>query len=221
MRELRDRPEFAVLSTSGPDGVAQLSVMWVGWDGDELVMATKGCRRKVADVRRDPRVTVLVHDRDRPARFVELRGPAQVTEEDARSLVDTRAQRYTRKDHVRGGVAEEADRVVPRGTPSRLPRGGSGGGDSGTGRGPSRCVAWVPATDRLVVEGVGCGADVLTAYRSGLIWIEAPDEVRRERAMARDGDTYAPHWERWVRHEDAFYAANDVRGQADLIIQNG
>ncbi|GAA2524799.1 adenylate kinase [Winogradskya humida] len=83
--------------------------------------------------------------------------------------------------------------------------------------------AWheVPATERLVVEGVGCGADVLTAYRSGLIWIEASADVRRERAMARDGDTYAPHWERWARQEDAFYAANDVRGQADLIIENG
>lgn len=26
----------------------------------------------------------------------------------------------------------------------------------------------------------------------------APDEVRRERAMARDGDTFRPHWERWA-----------------------
>ncbi|GAA2524792.1 TIGR03618 family F420-dependent PPOX class oxidoreductase [Winogradskya humida] len=120
VRELLDRPEFAVLSTTEPNGVAQLSVMWVGRDGDELVMATKGGRRKAANIRRDPRVTVLIYDRDRPTRYVEIRGTARVTDEDASSLVDTLAQRYTRKDHVRGDAAEEADRVVLRITPSRV-----------------------------------------------------------------------------------------------------
>ncbi|MFI5934678.1 dephospho-CoA kinase [Actinoplanes sp. NPDC051494] len=78
----------------------------------------------------------------------------------------------------------------------------------------------VPATDNLVVEGVGCGARALRPYTSGLVWIEAPEAVRHRRAMARDGDTYAPHWRRWARQEEAFYRANDVRGRADLIIEN-
>lgn len=79
---------------------------------------------------------------------------------------------------------------------------------------------WEPITpgDHLVVEGVGCGAGVLAAYRSGLVWIEAPEGLRKRRALARDGEIYAPHWERWARQEDVFYAANEVAASADLII---
>ncbi|MFI5934679.1 TIGR03618 family F420-dependent PPOX class oxidoreductase [Actinoplanes sp. NPDC051494] len=120
VRELLDRPEFAVLATAEPDGVAQLSVMWLARDGDSLVMATKGGRRKVANIRRDPRVTVLVHDRSRPTRYVEIRGTARVTGEDADQLVDALAVSYTGADHVRGTVEQEAGRVVVRITPTRV-----------------------------------------------------------------------------------------------------
>ncbi|SNY68499.1 dephospho-CoA kinase [Paractinoplanes atraurantiacus] len=83
-----------------------------------------------------------------------------------------------------------------------------------------RYAGWheVPRGDSLVVEGVGCGARVLAPYISGLVWIEVPDALRRERALARDGATYEPHWERWARQEDEFYGTDDVRGRADLII---
>ncbi|GIM96618.1 dephospho-CoA kinase [Paractinoplanes toevensis] len=78
----------------------------------------------------------------------------------------------------------------------------------------------VPDADWLVVEGVGAGGSVLTAYTSGLVWLESPAPVRKQRALARDGETYAPHWRRWAGHEDAFYAAERVRERADLIIEN-
>ncbi|GLI00188.1 AAA family ATPase [Phytohabitans aurantiacus] len=76
----------------------------------------------------------------------------------------------------------------------------------------------VPETDTLVVEGTGAGARETAPYLSALVWLDAPDEVRRERALARDGDVYAPHWDRWARHEDAFYSDHDVRARADLLI---
>ncbi|MFG1995093.1 PPOX class F420-dependent oxidoreductase [Actinoplanes sp. NPDC048988] len=120
MRELVDRPEFAVLATAEPDGSSQLSVMWLGRDGDDLVMATKGGRRKVRNIRRDARVTVLVHDRRTPTRYVEIRGRAAVVDEDAVALVHELARRYTGRDHVMGDPAEEAGRVVLRITPDRV-----------------------------------------------------------------------------------------------------
>jgi PPOX class probable F420-dependent enzyme len=120
VRELLDRPEFAILSTAEPDGSAQLSVMWAGWDGDDLLMATKGGRRKVRNVERDPRVTVLLHDRARPARYAEIRGTARVTGEDAHALVNELARRYTGGAHVVTDPAQEADRIVLRITPSRV-----------------------------------------------------------------------------------------------------
>jgi PPOX class probable F420-dependent enzyme len=120
VRELIDRPEFAVLSTVDPDGSAQLSVMWVGRDGDDLVMATRTGRRKVRNIERDPRVTVLIHDRRRPARYAEIRGVARVTGEDAYALVNELARRYTGADHVIADPARDTGRVVLRITPSTV-----------------------------------------------------------------------------------------------------
>ena len=78
----------------------------------------------------------------------------------------------------------------------------------------------LPDSDWLVVEGVGAGARVLRPYLCGVVWVETPTAMRKRRALARDGETYAPHWERWAAQEDAFYAADAVRAHADLIIEN-
>ena len=43
----------------------------------------------------------------------------------------------------------------------------------------------------------GCGA--IEAEADLVIWIADPgEEERRNRALARDGQTYAPHWQRWA-----------------------
>lgn len=40
------------------------------------------------------------------------------------------------------------------------------------------------------------------------VWLELPGEERRTRALARDGETFAPHWQRWADQEDRHYAAH-------------
>ena len=43
----------------------------------------------------------------------------------------------------------------------------------------------------------GCGA--IEAVADLAVWIADPgEEERRHRALARDGQTYAPHWQRWA-----------------------
>lgn len=78
----------------------------------------------------------------------------------------------------------------------------------------------VPDGDWLLVEGVGSGGRVLRPYLSGVVWIEAPDAIRKERALVRDGQAYAPHWARWARQEEAFYADDEVRQAAGLVLDN-
>ncbi|BAL86981.1 hypothetical protein AMIS_17610 [Actinoplanes missouriensis 431] len=78
----------------------------------------------------------------------------------------------------------------------------------------------VPDGEWLVVEGVGAGGAVVRPYLCGVVWLESPAALRKRRALARDGETYAPHWSRWARHEDAFYAAEAVREHAALVIEN-
>jgi uridine kinase len=74
----------------------------------------------------------------------------------------------------------------------------------------------VPAVPVLIVEGIGCGARSCTRYLSVLIWLTAGEAVRRDRALRRDGDTYARQWQRWARHEEAYLASEDPAGHADV-----
>ena len=49
---------LAHLVTLNPDGSPQVTIVWVGLEGDELVSGHLGRRQKLANVRRDPRVVL-------------------------------------------------------------------------------------------------------------------------------------------------------------------
>jgi uridine kinase len=68
----------------------------------------------------------------------------------------------------------------------------------------------------LVVEGAGCGARIVAAHAVLLLWIDAPRDERFRRGIARDGETYRPHWERWAAQEDGHHAAERTRSRADV-----
>jgi uridine kinase len=70
----------------------------------------------------------------------------------------------------------------------------------------------------LIVEGVGAGARRAAAYESVLAWMEAPASVRKKRALDRDGETFAPHWDTWAAQEDAMLARERTAERADLVI---
>lgn len=76
----------------------------------------------------------------------------------------------------------------------------------------------LPATDLLLVEGVGSGAQPGWQLESTLIWLEADRDERFRRGIERDGEAYLPHWQRWAGSEDALFAADRTRDRADLII---
>jgi uridine kinase len=72
--------------------------------------------------------------------------------------------------------------------------------------------------DVLVVEGAGCGARVIAERAVLLVWIEAPPEERFRRGIARDGETYRPHWERWAGQEAAHFATEATACRADVRV---
>jgi hypothetical protein len=74
----------------------------------------------------------------------------------------------------------------------------------------------------LVVEGSGCGARRAARFMSALLWIETPDDVRRERLAARaDGAAYAPFLDRWARQEAAVVASDAAPARAGVVVDNG
>ena len=76
----------------------------------------------------------------------------------------------------------------------------------------------LPAAPVLLVEGVGSGARQVQEFVSVLVWVEADREVRFARGIARDGDAYLPHWQRWAAQEEAHFAADRTRDRADLVL---
>ena len=51
----------------------------------------------------------------------------------------------------------------------------------------------------LIIEGCGAFAAGVPAPDAVRIWIDAPDAVRRRRALDRDGGAYDPFWDLWER----------------------
>ncbi|GAB5078882.1 aminodeoxychorismate synthase component I [Arthrobacter sp. AD-310] len=72
----------------------------------------------------------------------------------------------------------------------------------------------------VIVEGVGAAAAEARRLLSAVIWAESPREVRRTRALDRDGDTYEPYWDQWAAQEEEWLAGDDVPRHADLQVHN-
>lgn len=94
VRALLDDVNPVVLGTVHPDGSPQTSVVWVARDGDELLVSTQDGRRKVRNIEADPRVSLIVYDREDPLVYAEIRGTATVTEDAGRALAVALAEQY-------------------------------------------------------------------------------------------------------------------------------
>ena len=77
----------------------------------------------------------------------------------------------------------------------------------------------VPVTPLLVVEGVGCGSLSHALWHTVLVWVEADDELRLARGLARDGEAMRPQWEQWMREEVGLFARERTRQRADVVVE--
>ena len=70
----------------------------------------------------------------------------------------------------------------------------------------------------LVVEGCGSSVEPAGQYAAVAVFVEADRALRMDRGIARDGEAYRPHWERWADQEDSLFGADRTRERADLVI---
>lgn len=69
----------------------------------------------------------------------------------------------------------------------------------------------------LVVEGCGAISRASRSLASLAIWVDAPEDERRRRALARDPG-FAPYWDHWAAQELEHLAREDPPALADLIL---
>jgi PPOX class probable F420-dependent enzyme len=98
-RELIGSGALAHLVTLDPDGSPQISVVWVGVDGDELVAGhLDGNQKKLRNLRRDPRVAISFEAKSaNPVgmrHYLVVHGTARITEGGAPELLQELAQVY-------------------------------------------------------------------------------------------------------------------------------
>ena len=76
-------PHLSVLATTNADGSAQMSVIFVTPDGDEILFSTIEGRRKTTNMLRDPRVTLLFHSlaADALIPYATIHGTVQLTDD--------------------------------------------------------------------------------------------------------------------------------------------
>jgi PPOX class probable F420-dependent enzyme len=73
-KKLIDRANFAHLATLMPDGTPQSTPVWLGREGEHLVICTSDGSLKARNTRRDPRLALSIVDFDNPYEEVQIRG---------------------------------------------------------------------------------------------------------------------------------------------------
>ena len=98
IREFIATGPVAHVVTLDADGAPQVSLAWVGVEGDEVVIGTLNDQAKLRNLRRDPRMAISFQAPGRSAygldHYLVLRGTARVTEGGAAALLHDLAQTY-------------------------------------------------------------------------------------------------------------------------------
>ena len=70
--------KVAMLATIGPTGRPQLTALWFLADGDQVKISLNTSRQKYKNLLARPAVSFMLMDHANPARYVEMRGVAEV-----------------------------------------------------------------------------------------------------------------------------------------------
>jgi PPOX class probable F420-dependent enzyme len=92
---------LATVVTLMPDGQPQALLTWVDTDGEHLLVNTEPQRQRSKNVRRDPRITVLIHSAESPWDWSEVRGRVvgTVDGDEAREHIDKLSNKYIGTDY--------------------------------------------------------------------------------------------------------------------------
>jgi PPOX class probable F420-dependent enzyme len=111
---------LATVVTLMPGGQPQAQLRWIDTDGEVLLVNTEPQRQAARNLKRDPRITVLIHSADNAYDWAEVRGRVSETigGAEARSHIDALSQKYVGTDYA-SPIGPEG-RVLFRVTPDKV-----------------------------------------------------------------------------------------------------
>ena len=110
--DLLQRPICGVLTTLGPTGQPESSLVWCDTDGRLARFDTTLQRRKGRNLVARPRLSLLVVDPDDTSRFIQIRGRAELSTEGAIEHLDELTRAYTSHPTYYGHVAPLEQRAL-------------------------------------------------------------------------------------------------------------
>lgn len=123
-RRLIDSGALVHLVTVNPDGSPQISCVWAGLDGGDLLVASLDDRQKMRNVRRNPQVALSVQaeDKDRHGlqHYLVVHGKARVEEGGAPALLQQLAYRYIGEGVKFPALPNPPPGFIMRITPDRI-----------------------------------------------------------------------------------------------------
>lgn len=120
VRALFEAPNYVHLTTLRKDGSPRNWVVWVGVEGDHLLVCTGEGAWKAKDMRRDPRVSLSVVDLANPYRMAAVQGRVVEVRDDTDSrFMDAISHKYTSEPFPMRGPGRvcfviEVDKGAPR-----------------------------------------------------------------------------------------------------------
>jgi PPOX class probable F420-dependent enzyme len=114
-RDLVDRPLFASLATTLPDGTPQVTPIWFSYEDGYFFINTAVGRLKDRAIRAKPYVALMILDPDNGYRYLQVRGPVvEIDEASGVAHINALSHRYTGKDYnLPAGQARVRFKMAP------------------------------------------------------------------------------------------------------------
>jgi PPOX class probable F420-dependent enzyme len=123
-REVLESDRLAHLVTLNPDGSPQVTCVWVGLEGDEIVSGHLGTWQKVRNIERDPRVALSIEAKGANElglqEYLVVHGRARIQEGGAPELLQRLARTYIGPDAIFPPMPDPPPGFVTRITAERL-----------------------------------------------------------------------------------------------------
>ena len=117
-KDLLGAPVVVTLVTHGTDGYPQATAVWCKYDDAGIHILTRDVTQKYKNIMANSKVSVIAIDPQAPQRYVEVRGEASITRENARETLREVATSYGRPDFPLDEGTEH--RVIITVTPQKV-----------------------------------------------------------------------------------------------------